>query len=382
MGMSKRKTTVVPEKQPLKLKPPPSTGDDFTDSCFILDVSPCLDDRTGSRMDGLKEVPGLVQQGLLEEAWVILDKHHQTIKDLDFIYAFKALILQKNGQSEAAKKTLLAGLKYGRGKFLLYARLGFLSFETGQLSEAVNWWIKSVVAMVMLNRVTMWEPFLYLAYVAKALSSEIHFRNFMAFVTKISPHGELGLDDNALQRLNEQAPGLLAPSILKAMDVLCLHFLHKPADQPGPTFPGTHPPGHPNVPATTDPLFAFNRLFGEKKRSPWIFRLAMTVLALALILFFLQFLTSPKPEPGIKGATALPETGRHQGPVEETKNSPSTSGSQDPIVPVLTGKSPAVESLPKKVTPDVDPVKNPIPHKGKSSFLKSKTKKPSLLSVT
>nr|NJM02048.1 hypothetical protein [Desulfobacula sp.] len=162
--MTQKKTHVSPEQQ--ILKPPPSTGDGFADSCFALDFLPSPDDRSGSRMEGLKEVPGLVKQGLLNEAWMILDKHHLEIKDLDFIYAFKALILQKNGQAEAAEKTLLAGLKFGRGKFLLYDRLGALAFETGQLAEAVRWWIKSIVAMRMLNQVTMWEPFLYLASTA------------------------------------------------------------------------------------------------------------------------------------------------------------------------------------------------------------------------
>ena len=100
--MTKKKTTVSPEKQTLTLKPPPSTGDVFADSCFVLDSPPALDDRIGSQMEGLRDVPGLVKQGLLEDAWMILDTHHLGLKDLDFIYAFKALILQKNGQPDAA----------------------------------------------------------------------------------------------------------------------------------------------------------------------------------------------------------------------------------------------------------------------------------------
>ncbi len=370
--MSKMKIIISPDMQ--TLKPPPLTGDAFVDGCFAFDFIPCPDDRTGSQMEGLKDVPGLVKQGLLEDAWTILDKHHQTIKDLDFIYAFKALILQKSGQFEAAEKTLLTGLKFGRGKFLLYERLGFLSFETGRLNEAVTWWIKSIAAMAMLNRVTMWEPFLYLASVAKALSSETCFRIFMARVREISPHGELSLDDNALKRLDEMVPGLSAPSILKAMDVLCLHYLHQPDSRPAETdFPQTRYLGHPNDPAAGGYLPAFNKLFGEDKKKDWINRLAVTVIILALILFFLQFLKSPEEKQDFKTPKVLPEISQRAPSVEKAKI-PLPDSAQDTIVPVKPKKPAAVEIEQKEVPEDAGPAEDSIPIKRRSSFLKSKTK--------
>lgn len=360
--MSKTKPVISSETQ--TRKPPPSTGDDFADSCFALEFIPSPDDRIGSRMDGLKEVPGLVKQGLLEEAWMILDTHHPNLKDLDFIYAFKALILQKNGQPEAAKKTLMAGLKSGRGKFLLYERLGFLSFETGHLSEAVAWWIKSIVAMAMLNRLTMWEPFLYLANVAKALAGETHFNIFMSFVTKLSPHGELCLDDTALKKINEQARGLSPSSILKAMDALYLHYLHQPGQPPGdPAFPEPRLPGHPNVPATRDLFSAFHSLFGEDKKNAWVTRLAVTVVALALILFLLQVLNSPKKDL---------ETGLS--PVEETKDPIPVSNPSDPAVQMSPEKSTAVEIKPQQTAETVAAPEDQVPVKGKDPFLKAKAK--------
>ena len=358
IGMTQKKTHVSPENRPLK--PPPSTGDSFADSCFILDFLPSPDDRTGSRMEGLKEVPGLVKQGLLEDAWMILDEHHQTLKDLDFIYAFKALILQKNGQPEAAEKTLLAGLKFGKGKFLLYERLGFLCFETGQLTEAVRWWIKSIVAMRMLNQVTMWEPFLYLAAAARVLAGETQARTLTAFVTRLSPHGELSLDDKALKRINEQARGLSAPSVLKALDVLCLHFLQGPDNQPG----------HPHVPADRDPLLLTSRLWGKGEKNPWITRLAVIALCLALILFFLRFLKPPEDTPDMNAATAPPEIRQNSREAEDSKN--PLPAPQTPIAPPMAEKEPVVEIEAKKPARAVNP--DPIPHKTKYSFLKSKIK--------
>ena len=370
IGMTQKKNHVSPEHQ--TLKPLPFTGDVFADSCFVLDFIPSPDDRTGSRMDGLKEVPGLVKQGLLEDAWMILDKHHQTLKDLDFIYAFKALILQKNGQPEAAEKTLLTGLKFGRGKFLLYERLGFLCFETGRLTEAVRWWIKSIVAMKMLNQVTMWEPFLYLAAAAKALASETHTKTLTAWVRQISPHGKLSLSENALKRINEQALGLSAPSILKALDVLCLHFLQPQDGQPDPAFPGPPPPEHPNVPKDRDPLLLTSRLWGKGERNSWITRLAVIVICLALILFFLRFLKPSEDTPDMNAATALPEICQNSREAEDSKNPLPTP--QPPIAPPMAKQEPVVEIEAKKPDRAVNPTEDPIPHKTKYSFLKSKIK--------
>jgi len=372
IGMTKE-NILTPENQ--NLKPPLLTGDGFCDSCFVLDFLPSPDERIASRMEGLKEVPGLVKQGLLDDAWMILDQHHQTLKDLDFIYAFKALILQKNGRPEAAKKILLAGLESGRRKFLLYERLGFLAFETGRLAEAFPCWIKSIVAMRMLNQVTMWEPFLYLAAVAKALSSETHAKILTAFATRLSPHGELSLDDNALKRLNEQALGLSAPSILKALDVLCLHFLQTQDDLPQPAFPGTSLPGHPNVPKDREPFLLTSRLWGKGEKDPWINRLAVIVLCLALILFFLQFLKSSEKDPETNpstASTAPPEIHQNSEPVEETKD--PLPSPQEPVAPVIPEKNPADEMKATKTDSSVEAADDPIPHKGKYSFLKSKTK--------
>jgi len=365
-----KENILTPENQ--NLKAAPLTGDGFCDSCFVLDFLPSPDDRIPSRIDGLKEIPGLVKQGLLDDAWMILDQHHQTLKDLDFIYAFKALILQKNGRPEAAKKILLAGLESGRGKFLLYERLGFLSFETGRLAEAVPCWIKSIVAMRMLNQVTMWEPFLYLAAVAKALSSETHAKILSAYATKLSPHGELSLDDNALKRLNEQALGLSAPSILKALDVLCLHFLQTQDSLSDPAFPGSPPAGYPHGPTGRTPFLLIRRLWGEGGKDPWITRLGVIVLCLALILFFLQFLKSPEKTPETSTSTAPPEIRQNSEPVEETKHPlPAT---QEPVAPVIPEKNPADEIKATKTDSDVEAMDDPIPHKGKYSFLKPKTK--------
>ncbi len=368
--MTKSKTTVPPKELTLNLKPPPSTGDVFADSCFILDSPPAPDDRIGAQMEGLKDVPGLVKKGLLEEAWMILDTHHLNLKDFDFIYAFKALILQKNGQPDAAKKTLLAGLKFGLGKFLLYERLGFLFFETGQLSEAIKCWIKSIVAMKMLNKMSMWEPFLYLAAVAKALSDDTRYRVLMARVREISGHEDLSLDDNALKKLNELTHQLSKASVLKALDILCRHYIPGQDPEPHQAIPGINPPAPPNVPAGRDHLSEFKSLFGENKKKAWITRFIMAILALSLILFFLQFLKFPEDKKDISPSTDTPEITWRPLPLKEIKPaSPET-----PIAKVIQKKAPNIEMEQKKEDAEVESPEESIPNKEKYPFLKSKAK--------
>nr|NJM02047.1 hypothetical protein [Desulfobacula sp.] len=99
-------------------------------------------------------------------------------------------------------------------------------------------------------------------------------------MTRLSPHGELSLDDKTLKRIREQARGLPAPSILKALDVLCLHFLQAPDNAPGPSLAES-----PQAPADRDPLLPGGSLRG-RGIPPWLLRLAVIALCMALILLF------------------------------------------------------------------------------------------------
>lgn len=316
------------------------TGDADVDACFSFDYTHCEDGRVWSKIEGLKEVPGLVKQDRLEDAWSILEAHQKTFYDFDFIYAWKALIFQKNGQVDAAKKTLRSGLMHAKGKFLLYDRFGFLEYETGDLNQAVSWWIKSIVTMVTANTVTMWEPFIYLAYVARACGSETHFKTLMAQVADISVHGELSLEANAVKRLHEKASTLPVASVLKAIDCLCKTFIKNPGGDDMAHQPLSHDS------------------FIKKKKGYW--RLCLAIAGLILVCIFIFFTMSPPP----------PDTSKIIEPPEIKTN---IEVQQKGATPALSKKTPEIEI---KKEPGTKKAMDQLQNKKKLPQLKVKTKSP------
>lgn len=359
--MTKPDTTVFPEQKPMRFKPLAPTGDAFVDDCFSINFTGSRDDRVWSRIEGLKDVPGLVKQNRLEDAWSILDANKDAFRDFDFIYAWKATIFQKTGQNDAARKTLISGLKRSKEKFLLCDRFGFLEYETGDLNQAVKWWIKSIVAMIGINAVTMWEPFIYLAYVANICGSKNRFNLLMAQVEKISVHGELSLEEDAVKKLQEKAPTLSVTSVLKAIDCLCDNFI---------TVPETLKTGTPPPASLAD--FTSSKgdtdIFPGKRKTPWLIYIAVGALILIFLFFFFSrpsktdpVVPEPDESPAAKAALTIPE--KAADPVM-SKKTPA---------PVLPEKAPAVEI---QKEPDIEPAADPIQHKEKYPYLKVKTKTP------
>ncbi len=353
---------------PVAYQPPPSTGNAWADACFTLDSPLFPDDRIGYRMEGLKDVPGLVKQGLYDQARDILEKYHTLYPDLDFIYAFKAFILQKNGQSTEARKLLREGLTRGRTKFLLYERLGFLCFDGGDLREAVQWWIKSVVAMVVCRQMVLWEPFLYLACVADALGCGDRARVFRTWVAGISPHKDLRLSETAADRLNRAAADLPVPSVIAALDALSGYFLELPAEEAKPPLKDPDQPeflrgrigGEPIPVPPPDPEPAIRSRSDFRPVAVALVVLTLILVA-AVLLFFLLPLNTGHP---------ARESARNE------MSHPPPTADPDPslLMPSVDRQpEPTPEPLPPPLS-DTQPV--PIEHKKKLFFLKSKPDKP------
>ena len=372
--MSKPETTALPEQKQIRFKPPALTGDAYVDDCFSINFTEEREKRIWSRIEGLKDVPGLVKQNRLEDAWFILDANKDAFRDFDFIYAWKAVIFQKTGQNDAARKTLISGLKRSKEKFLLCDRLGFLEYETGDLNLAVKWWIKSIVAMIGINAVTMWEPFIYLAYVANICGSRNRFKFLMAQVERISVHGELSLEETAVKKLQEKAPTLSVKSVLKAIDCLCDNFI---------AVPEIKKPEEPPSSSLAD-LSASKRDTGilrKKGKMPWLLLLAAGGLILVFLFFFFSrpektdpAIPEPDIAPAAKAADTVPET--ITAPVLPEKE-PAAAAAV--IVPekeaalAIPEKAPEVET---RKEPDMEPAADPVQHKEKHPYLKVKTKTP------
>ena len=74
----------------------------------------------------------------------------------------------------------------------------------------------------------MWEPFLYLAHVADAVEKKDAFQILMDRMAKIYPHGEICLEDTAVQKLKAQIGNVPLTSLQNALDRVCQSILKKP----------------------------------------------------------------------------------------------------------------------------------------------------------
>jgi hypothetical protein len=102
----------------------------------------------------------------------LLDAVFDEYTDFDFVYSRKAIIYSKNGNLNAARAVIHAGLSRARTKHSLCEHMGNIEFEWGNLSDAVRWWIKSITLQQQLAGYASWHSFVYLAGIATALGEE------------------------------------------------------------------------------------------------------------------------------------------------------------------------------------------------------------------
>jgi hypothetical protein len=274
-----------------------------------------------------------VKQDRLAQAWDILAGQESLFRDFDYIYAWKAAILLKNNQPDAAEKILFSGLANAKSKHLLCERTGFFLFGTGELDKAVPFWIKSIVFMVQDGVLTRWEPFLYLARVAKACGSIESYHILMNQVADIFARGQLDLAAETIQKIENSCARLPVASMAKAIDCLCaLYFIDPDIQVPEPdAMPSSGIPGP--VPKKT-PRFLFSG----------------AILLLILICTFVLFLFFSKADPGSVNTPPAPA------PILEKRPA--------------ANPAPKPEPVPEKV---LAPLENP---KEKPASPKTKTKSP------
>jgi len=207
--------------------PPTKTQqmDQFFDDCFSFNIPNKYDHREWSRIDELKDIPNLVKKGHLEKASIILENIAAQYNDYDFLYAWQGTIKQKEGNYKAAQKIISKGLEQARSTHVLCERMGYFEFKSGNINDAVKWWIRSIVLMIQAKSPKRWEAFLYLAYVAKACESSSHHTILMNVVSQISIHGRLELESETATLINKKISLLDVESTRKAIGHLCNRFL-------------------------------------------------------------------------------------------------------------------------------------------------------------
>jgi hypothetical protein len=92
-----------------------------------------------------------------------------------------------------------------------------LEFDAGNLSEAVKWWIKSIVVQVGTKNADSWTPFLRLAYVAEGFGLRSANAHLLGWVDRIQNVRYNAAGANEIYRLVERDR---VPVVARAIELL------------------------------------------------------------------------------------------------------------------------------------------------------------------
>jgi hypothetical protein len=220
-------TLKIPEAigaQPTSVRRLGQTGDRYVDRCFECQWSELDEPRLWSSDLELKAVANLANDGQDSEALARLAKLWESYRDHDFVYGWKARILVRQGQRNDAIKLLDEGISRCRTKFTLCANRAEIEYNSGDLSEAVVWWIRSAVSQVSLQgRPLLDSPFLHLAYIAGAFHDDASKDQLFRAVDRLTKWGRL--NDSAVNRVNSLVAAKGSKSMVVAIAKLCRELL-------------------------------------------------------------------------------------------------------------------------------------------------------------
>lgn len=372
-----------------------SDADINLDTCFSFDLKQGREDRHWPQIDGLKDVPGLVREQKFDRAMAILNDKEALFHDFDFIYAWKAHIFQKKGDFNAAGKTLTTGLQKANTKYLLCDRFGFLESSAGRMQEAVQWWIRSIVLMSNETQAGLWEPFLYLAHIARTVGCETEHALLVNAANTACRQGNVELKPEAANSLERQSAGLEKTWVPQALVRLCNTWL---PDMPSPAPVSCKDPetteqlsentGEGIRLETAEPKPGRLPYLNNRKMVRRIIALAFVISAICLCILLYRQASVTVPEK--QGSPAVEKT-----PIQRPSSAPQeTSGQKNQqeapaITPKTTGnKKAGAQTEPPQGPVSSDPgVQDPletisrgaaeqVPYKQRPSYIKQKTKQP------
>lgn len=340
--------------------------------CFTMAFEHQADDRDWKSIEDLNRVPPLVKTDHLTEAMAILDANAVTYADFDFIYAWKASIYQRQQMYDRAGEILTLGLEKAKAKHLLCDRLGYLHAELGAMETAVSWWVKSITLMSTGRARFIWEPFLYMAYVAKNCDCPKEYQILYTIASQV--HGTISLTPEAEKDLEKKTRNLNSEFVPMVIRHLCKKYL---AGRFAPSRKSKLEP-QKRLPADSYALPGKTTTTQEHRINLKWTGIAIAAAIAAVVLIFLLLASGGNPNvPDKKDGL----TGITKQTMPQDNNSPA-SQPQKPkpadIKPPVTEQDPPPPETPAVKTDTSRPVQKNIPqeHKTKAGYLKQKTKQP------
>ncbi len=178
----------------------PHSDNTFVNDCLGHGLTEGFEPRFYRNIPALVTITELGNRGdylsALDKLGTVWDEY----KDFDFVYAWKAIILAKQGDINLATRVIDEGLRNAISKTYLCEQRAKIELERSNVRDAVMWWIRSILLQLSIGDPTHEGPFLYLGYVAQAVGENTCRNSLFAIVDRLTPAGRLG--EAATGRLN------------------------------------------------------------------------------------------------------------------------------------------------------------------------------------
>jgi hypothetical protein len=174
------------------------------DAFFAVDVDEVMDWRNWRDIPEAEDLVRAANAGLRDEALDDAGLLRKRYPDFYFAYLWLADLHTENADYGAARDALQQGFANSKQKRELFSALGKTEWAAGNLTGAVQNWIKCGVIQISAHRLDDYVPFLYLAYVAEELGLTEAHENLLRHVDRIQS-GEVRLDAETAHDLGREA---------------------------------------------------------------------------------------------------------------------------------------------------------------------------------
>jgi hypothetical protein len=200
-------------------------GEDFATEVFAFDLitSDEREEQNWQQMPDLKEIPTLVNTNQIAKAEPLVEAALRRYPEYGFVYYFRAILWEKMGKIDMAKRACEDGLKVSTQKQMLCHRLGLFEFDRGSLHEAVRWWIRSILLQLRSGRMVDTNSFLYLSCVADLIGDKSSAAKLLT-LSAGGANGALCLSDAARQKVTERVIEQGDSEITKAIEMLTSRY--------------------------------------------------------------------------------------------------------------------------------------------------------------
>lgn len=202
----------------------PPTGDPYVDDSLTLQYQEVYDDRRSEDVPEMRKVVSLGNEGRIDEAIKLAESLLSKYADWDFVYVWLGFLHTERGEYDKTRAVLKDGLKKSKKKYSLFNSLGRTELKAQRLTEAVRWWIQSVLSQTTIGDHGDYEPFLYLAYVSQFFGlSQVALLLFQ----KVDAIRQIRLVESAQQDLYKLVSSQGTESMRRALIELNNRYLSK-----------------------------------------------------------------------------------------------------------------------------------------------------------